>query len=149
MLKLSDWLFLLLLSAGVTVLSNYVGYDVPVLESIPGVLILSGIALTGFVLSKIVPLRLPFIMYVSLLGLLLASPWSPVSNWVVLYTSKVSFLAPAAPVGILAGIGMGKDFKEFKRQGWKMVIVGILVITGTYIGSVVIAHLVLKATGAV
>ena len=149
MLKLSDWLFLLCLAAGVTILSNYVGYKVPVIESIPGVLILSGIALSGYLLSKIIPWNLPFIMYVSLMGLLLASPWSPVSAPVIQYTSKVAFLAPASAVGILAGIGMGKDFKEFRRQGWKMVVVGILVITGTYVGSVVIAHFVLKMTGAV
>lgn len=149
MLKLSDWLFLLCLAAGMTILSNYVGYKVPVIESIPGVLILSGIALTGYLLSKIIPLNLPFIMYVSLMGLFLASPWSPVSEPVIRYTSKIAFLAPAATVGILAGIGMGKDFKEFKRQGWKMVVIGILVITGTYIGSVVVAHFVLKYTGAI
>jgi NhaP-type Na+/H+ or K+/H+ antiporter len=149
MLKLSDWLFLLLLSAGLTVWSNYIGYHVAPLESIPGVLILSGIGLAGYLLSKIIPLRLPFIMYVSLMGLLLASPWSPVGSWVVEYTSKVNFLAPAAAVGILSGIGMGKDFKEFKRQGWKMIVIGVLVITGTYIGSVVVAHVVLKMTGAI
>jgi NhaP-type Na+/H+ or K+/H+ antiporter len=140
---------LLFLSAGLTVWSNYVGYKVPALESIPGVLILSGIGLAGYLLSKIIPFRLPFIMYVSLMGLLLASPWSPVSSLVVHYTSKVNFLAPAAAVGILSGIGMGKDFKEFRRQGWKMVVIGVLVVTGTYIGSVIVAHAVLKMTGAV
>ena len=66
---------------------------------------------------------------------------SPVSEQVH-YTSKVSFLPPAASVGILAGIGMGKDFKEFKRQSWKMIVVGLLVLTGTFTSSAVIAHFV-------
>ncbi|MFD1363315.1 hypothetical protein [Lentibacillus salinarum] len=148
-MRVSDWVFLLLVVSFLTIVSNVIGYDVSMVESIPGALILSGVAFLGFVLGKIIPLKLPMILYVSLIGLIIASPISPISDFVIEQAGKINFMAPVTAVGAFAGIAMGKDLKTFKEQSWKMVIVGLVVFTGTFVGSAAIAHIVLNLTGVI
>lgn len=93
--------------------------------------------------------KLPSMMYVSLLGLLLACPVSPVKDIVVGTTSSVAFLAPATALGAFAGISLGKDLKDFAKMGWKLVLITLFVITGTFIFSALVADVVLKMTGAI
>ncbi|HIT03733.1 MAG TPA: DUF340 domain-containing protein, partial [Candidatus Caccocola faecipullorum] len=38
----------------------------------------------------------------------------------------------------------GKDIDALKSQGWKIVVVGLFVFVGTFIGSAVIAEVVLR-----
>jgi hypothetical protein len=48
-----------------------------------------------------------------------------------------------------AGISMGKDLGDFKKVGVKGVIVTFFVIFGTYVGSALIAQVVLMYTGMI
>ena len=52
-------------------------------------------------------------------------------------------------VGAFAGISISDQLKEFASQGWKMIIVGLLVMTGTFLGSAVVAQVMLSLTGAI
>jgi hypothetical protein len=52
-------------------------------------------------------------------------------------------------VGSYAGMSISNQLKTFVKQGWKMVIITVLVMTGTFIGSLVIAQLVLGWTGSI
>ena len=52
-------------------------------------------------------------------------------------------------VGAFAGISISDQIKSFLKQGWKMIIVGILVMTGTFFGSSLIAQVVLSLTNAI
>ena len=52
-------------------------------------------------------------------------------------------------VGAYAGISISDQIRSFLKQGWKMILVGIFVMTGTFVGSALIAHVVLKITGAI
>ena len=123
----------------------------PVKDSIIGVLLLSAISLIGLTISKFMSrfVKLPSMMYVSLLGLLLACPVSPVKDIVVGTTTPVAFLAPATALGAFAGISLGKDLKDFAKMGWKLVLITLFVITGTFIFSALVADVVLKMTGAI
>jgi len=58
-------------------------------------------------------------------------------------------MALCTPILAYAGIAIGKDLDEFKKQGVTIVIVAILTFIGTFIGSAVIAQVVLKATGQI
>ena len=120
-------------------------------DSIIGVLLLSAISLIGLTISKFMSrfVKLPSMMYVSLLGLLLACPVSPVKDIVVETTTPVAFLAPATALGAFAGISLGKDLKDFTKMGWKLVLITLFVITGTFIFSALVADIVLKMTGAI
>lgn len=142
---------LLLIVSVIIILTNVIGYKMPVKDSIIGVLLLSAISLIGLTISKFMSrfVKLPSMMYVSLLGLLLACPVSPVKDIVVETTTPVAFLAPATALGAFAGISLGKDLKDFAKMGWKLVLITLFVITGTFIFSALVADIVLKMTGAI
>ena len=142
---------LLLRVSVIIILTNVIGYKMPVKDSIIGVLLLSAISLIGLTISKFMSrfVKLPSMMYVSLLGLLLACPVSPVKDIVVETTTPVAFLAPATALGAFAGISLGKDLKDFTKMGWKLVLITLFVITGTFIFSALVADIVLKMTGAI
>lgn len=142
---------LLLMVSVIIILTNIIGYKMPVKDSIIGVLLLSAISLIGLTISKFMSrfVKLPSMMYVSLLGLLLACPVSPVKDIVVETTTPVAFLAPATALGAFAGISLGKDLKDFTKMGWKLVLITLFVITGTFIFSALVADVVLKITGAI
>lgn len=142
---------LLCLVAVIMVITNIIGYQIPLADSIAGILTLCAIALFGLTLSKFMNrfIKLPSMMYVSLTGLLLACPISPVKDIIIQITSQVAFMAPATALGAFAGISLGKDLKNFAKMGWKMVVITLLVMTGTFIGSAFVADLVLRITGAV
>ena len=142
---------LLLMVSVIIILTNVIGYKMPVKDSIIGVLLLSAISLIGLTISKFMSrfVKLPYMMYVSLLGLLLACPVSPVKDIVVETTTPVAFLAPATALGAFAGISLGKDLKDFTKMGWKLVLITLFVITGTFIFSALVADIVLKMTGAI
>ena len=142
---------LLLMVSVVIILTNVIGYKMPVGDSIIGVLLLSAISLVGLTISNFMSrfVKLPSMMYVSLLGLLLACPVSPVKDIIVETTTPVAFLAPATALGVFAGISLGKDLKEFAKIGWKLVLITLFVITGTFIFSALVADVVLKITGAI
>lgn len=142
---------LLLMVSVIIILTNVIGYKMPVKDSIIGVLLLSAISLIGLTISKFMSrfVKLPSMMYVSLLGLILACPVSPVKDIVVETTTPVAFLAPATALGAFAGISLGKDLKDFTKMGWKLVLITLFVITGTFIFSALVADIVLKMTGAI
>lgn len=132
-------------------MSNVVGYGMTPAQTIPGLLILCGIAVVGLIISKAMSrfVKLPSMMYVVVLAVLLSCPISPVSEQVIVLTSNVQFMAPATAMGAFIGISLGKEIKAFAKMGWKYVIITIFVITGTFVFSALIADLVLKVTGVI
>ena len=71
-----EWTFLFILSGIGIALANFVGFDVGFMESLPGIGVLLLISILGVVVHKLVPLQLPIVAYVSLIGLLAACPIS-------------------------------------------------------------------------
>lgn len=145
-MRIIDWIFLLALTSLLTVIANLISTDFSAIESILGMSVLSGIALAGVVVNKVIP-KFPIIINISVIGLLLASGISPASEMVIESTSKIGFMAPIVAVGALAGIGMGENFKAFTKQGWQIIVVVILVYFSTFFFSALIAHVVMLFTG--
>ena len=112
-------------------------------------MILLAISLVAVVISKLVPLKLPIIAYCSILGLLVACPISPMREGVIEAVNKINFTAPLTMVGAFAGISISDQIKSFLKQGWKMILIGILVMTGTFLGSALIAQIILSLTHAI
>lgn len=147
-ISMRDWTFSLLFTAILnTIIANLIGNHTSITASIPGVLIMSAVAFAGIFVSKFIPWKLPAVVYVVLIGVLVGSPISPISKAVVAYTSKISFMAPITVVGTLAGIGL--DFKSFKSQSWKMLIIALLVYTGTFLVQAIFAQTFLVITRAI
>lgn len=144
---ITNWVLLLLIFSIIVVIGNYVGYKHPISESLVGMLILSFITLIGMLLERYVPLNISSIVYISLIGLVLSLPFTPTSGFIVYYVSKIELLAIVTVFLAYVGIGMGKNWDQFKKMGWRGAIVTVFVITGTYLGSAIIAHVVLILTG--
>ena len=144
-----EWTVLFILSGIGIALANFVGFDVGFMDSLPGIVILLAISIVGVVIHKLVPLQLPIVAYVSLLGLLAASPISPTREFVIEAAGKINFTAPLTMVGAYAGMSISGQIKSFLKQGWKMILIGVFVMTGTFLGSALIAQVVMKITGTI
>lgn len=129
----SEWLVLFILSAIGTALANFIGYNVGFLQSLPGLLILIAISMAAMLCTKYIPVRLPIIAYCSLIGLALASPLSPIREMIINYVSLINFTAPFSMVGVFAGMSISNQLDTFLKQGWKVLIVGLLVMTGAFL----------------
>lgn len=132
----------------IIILSNVVGYGHGVVESFLGVFFLSLVGLAGLVFNKLISrwVKLPSLLFVALFGLLLGCPLNPLADKCIELAYSCDFMAPATALGCFAGISLGKDFKDFTKQGWKYILVSVFVIFGTYVGSAFIAQLVLQWT---
>lgn len=144
-----EWLFLLVLGACGTGLANFIGYDVGFMDSLPGLAVLVVISMLAVVCTKCIPLKLPIVAYCAIIGLLLACPLSPVREFVITSAGKINFTAPFTMVGAYAGLAIGDQLKAFVKQGPKILLVGLLVMTGTFLGSCIWDSLILKLSGAI
>lgn len=143
-MKLKDSMIVLLITAAISVVGNYVGYKVNMIEAIPGTLILVLIALVGIALANVLPGNIPSVAYIVTLSTILTVPGVPGSAIVSDLVSKVNFLALATPILGYAGIYTGKNLDSLKKTGWRIVVLAIFVIIGTYLGSAIISHIILK-----
>lgn len=148
-MRYKEWCVLLIIIAIAIISSNSIGYGKSIVESIPGALTLCIIAFLAVFLAKILPLKLPVIMYCSLLGLILSLPFSPLSSSILKSTGTIAFAAPLSIVGAYAGISHGKDYKKFIKQGWRMTLIALVVLTGTFLGSAFVAQMVLTYTNVI
>lgn len=116
----------------------------PLLEALPGMAILYVMTMLGFIVTRVAPFYLPGVAWVSLVSILMTLPWTPGSSWIVEQLSAVNVLAIVTPVLAYAGLALTqREFSMFRQVGWKLVIVSLLVFTGTFLGSTVIAQLLL------
>lgn len=142
-----NWIILLIIFSIITVIGNYIGYKHPMTDSLVGMGILSLITLIGVWMERELPFNISSILYISIIGILLAFPGMPTSDFVLHYVSQVELLSIVTVFLAYVGIGMGKSWDEFKSLGWRAIVVTILVIAATYYGSAIVAHIILVATG--
>lgn len=102
--------------------------------SLAGMLILTLITLVGYFLSYVVPAKkISAVLWISIIAILIASPISPVSDFVVKSVDNISINAIITPILAYAGIIIGKDWGAFKKVGARGIIVSIFVIIGTFL----------------
>ena len=142
-----NWIVLLAIFSIITVIGNYLGYHNPIEGSLVGMAILSLITLAGVWMERYLPLNVSSILYISVIGIIVAFPGMPTSNFVLHHVSQVELLSIVTVFLAYVGIGMGKSWDEFKALGWRAVVITILVIAATYYGAAIVAHLVLVLTG--
>ncbi|GAB3519614.1 DUF3100 domain-containing protein [Arthrobacter monumenti] len=80
------------------------------------------------------------IVWVTTIGALISSPWSPIGETLVQYVTAVDFLSIATVVLVSAGLSLGKDVPLLRQIGWKIVPVGIVAITASFVLATVIAE---------
>ena len=102
--------------------------------SLSGMIILTLITLVGYFLSYVVPAKkISAVLWISIIAIFIASPISPVSDFVVKSVDNISINAIITPILAYAGIIIGKDWGAFKKVGTRGIIVSIFVIVGTFL----------------
>lgn len=148
-MKTANVLRIFLVTAFLSLIGNYVGFNINPLDALPGMILLFIVVVLGYWLSRVSPIKLPSIAYISALAIIASIPGFPGAEYFNAQVAKVEFLALTTPVLAYTGISIGKDLNTFKKQGLKIVIVTLLTFFGTYIGSAVIADVILRLTGVI
>ncbi len=139
---------LLLIACALGLFSNLIGTGVSIIEAFPGMAILYLASLGGLILARYAPFYLPSVAWVSLLAIIITIPGVPGNEYVVAQVDKLNFLSLATPALAYGGLALSRnEFEIARHSGWKIVIVAICVMLGTYLGSVVIADLALRVIG--
>lgn len=149
MLNVKESVVVLLITAFLTLIGNFIAVKISPLEALPGILILVFIALFGILCSKVLPIKIPAVAYIVTLSTIATIPGVPYSEVVSAYTAKVNFLALCTPILAYAGIYTGKNIDSLKKTGWRIFVVAIFVMLGTYLSSAIIAQIVLKMLGEI
>ncbi|KRT36394.1 MAG: hypothetical protein H5T90_07320 [Acetomicrobium sp.] len=148
-MKTGEVLVVLIIIGIITLVGNFVGANIPMIEAIPGMVFLIAISILGVICSKIIPVKIPAVAYIVTIGCIITIPGFPGSAIFNAWAQKVNFLALATPILAYAGISIGKDLGTLKKTGWRILIVSFVVFIGTYVGSTVIAQVVLKIIGEI
>lgn len=148
-MKLRDSVIVLFITAALSIVGNFVGYKVNIIEALPGMLILVAMAVVGIVLAKVIPVKIPSVAYIVTLATILTVPGVPGADIISAYTSKVNFLALCTPILAYAGIYTGKNLDALKKTGWRIFVLAVFVMIGTYIGSAIIADIILRLLGQI
>lgn len=141
--KLPLWAALLavVLTAGISLIGNQVATKASVSDSLPGMAILVGCILVGMAIAKVASrLGIPALIWVSIVGVLLSVPYSPVAATVNPLVAKIGILPLVTPVLAYAGLSLAKDIPILKALGWRIIVVSLLATAGAFLASAVIAQ---------
>ena len=146
---LPETTLVLIITAFLSLVANALSSSIPFLDAVPGMVILIAISLAGIIAARVLPGGIPAVAYITTLGCILTYPGFPGSEIVNMYMKKVGFLALCTPILAYAGISIGKDMDAFKKTGWRIVVLACVIFIGTYLGSAIIAEVILKALGQI
>jgi hypothetical protein len=147
-MKLLHSFIVLLIVGAMSLVANLIGYKNPIIEALPGMLILIAIAIVGILLARVFP-KIPAAAYIVTLGCILTYPKVPGAAFINAAMAKVSFMSLTTPILAYAGIAIGKDLGVFKKTGWRIIILACVVFIGTFIGSAIIAEVILRLLGTI
>jgi hypothetical protein len=134
--RLGAWVF-----AGVlTIIANWITYQVTPLESIGCIAIMVAAVFVGDLLRSLTGKKIPAVCWVTVVAMFLTSPACPWATEIVAITGKVNFLAVITPMLTFAGLSIAKDIPAFRKLGWRIVLVSFAANAGTFIGATLIAE---------
>ena len=148
-MSFKNLLFITLLTAVMSLVANLVGYGNGIVDSLPGMLLLMAITIAGVLIARVIPLRIPSVAYIVIIGCLVTYPEFPGAAAINAYIAKVNFLALTTPILAYAGLGIGRELDDFRKAGWKLIVVSCFVFIGTFVGSAIIAQVILSMMGQI
>ncbi|MDR0440609.1 MAG: DUF340 domain-containing protein [Candidatus Accumulibacter sp.] len=147
-MKLLDSLIVLLIVGAMSLVGNFIGYHNAILDALPGMVVLLAIAFAGILLARIMP-AIPAAAWIVTLGCIITIPGFPGAETLNPLIAKVSFMSLTTPILAYAGIAIGKDLDVFRQSGWRLIVLACIVFTGTFIGSAIIAEVLLRFMGQI
>ncbi|MDQ0799703.1 DUF3100 domain-containing protein [Arthrobacter sp. SLBN-112] len=107
-----------------------------------GYVVLLALVLVGIALAKITR-KISAIVFITTIGAYISSPWFFGAEALNAAVKTVDFLSIATVMLTLAGLSLGKDIPLLKNIGWKIIPVGLVAITASFLLSTVIAEFAL------
>lgn len=111
-----------------------------------GYLMLDALIVISALLAKLTRV-ISAIVWATTIGALISSPWSPIGEATAQIVGSVDFLSIATVVLTFAGLSLGKDVPLLRQIGWKIIPVGIVAISASFLLSTVIAEFTLGFWG--
>lgn len=164
-MKLNVWIErtkILLISAVFASIANWLyTWRLPNLETVspaqavPALILILAICFASCLISDllnlVVKIPVPIILYIALITTILSIPGvgGPVAAFMQAELAKVQLLPLCTPILAYAGISVGKDLDTFKTQGLAIIVVALITFFGTYVGSAIIAQIILMATNVI
>lgn len=118
-------------------------------NAIIGMLMIDIVAVLSLRIKAVIPFKLPAFAWASLLGLIVTTPWCPISKIFLQYTSTIGFGPIGTVILAAAGVSIGTKLEDVKRLSWRIILVSLVVFTGTFFGSALIAEAILKYQGLI
>ena len=107
-----------------------------------GYVVLLALVLVGIALAKVTR-KISAIVFITTIGAYISSPWFFGADALNAAVKTVDFLSIATVMLTLAGLSLGKDIPLLKNIGWKIIPVGLVAITASFLLSTVIAEFAL------
>jgi hypothetical protein len=107
-----------------------------------GYAILLALVLFSLLLARITR-KISAIVFITTIGAFISSPWFFGAEPLNAMVKTVDFLSIATVMLTLAGLSLGKDIPLLRNIGWKIIPVGLLAITASFLLSTVIAEFAL------
>lgn len=148
-MKWTEQVVVFLVTGIIGIAANVIGYHHPFMDAAVGYAILLVITLLGILITHVMPIKLPMVFWISLLAIFVASPLSPVAPFVTKYVENVDFLALCTLILAYAGLSVGKDLEMFKKMSWRIIVVALVVYTGTFVFATIIAQSMLHVEGII
>ncbi len=140
----------ILISCILILIGQQIGFGISIIKAIPGMLIVLVICMVSIIIKDFTPkLKFPAFAWASMIALLLTMPFVPTSKFMLQYTKSVNFLGTTTPILAFAGIAVGSQVDRLKQLSWKLVVVAFAVFLGTFFGSAIVSHIVLKIQGLI
>ncbi|GKV57335.1 hypothetical protein NCCP2222_32820 [Sporosarcina sp. NCCP-2222] len=131
----------------IAIIGNWVGYKINPIEALPGMIMIVLATVIGLALATYLPVKIPAVVWISFIALIATTPIFPGNGWIVEQTGKINFMAIATPILAYAGLSLGKDIEDFKKLGWRIVIISLVVYTGTFLFASVFAEIIFRIQG--
>ena len=109
---------------------------------IGGYAIMLALVLLSLLLARITK-KISAIVFITTIGAFISSPWFFGAEPLNAMVKTVDFLSIATVMLTLAGLSLGKDIPLLKNIGWKIIPVGLVAITASFLLSTVIAEFAL------
>jgi hypothetical protein len=141
----------ILVIVGIMILiGQRIGYGIGIIKAIPGMIMVILIAEFALIIRRLFPkVKFPAFAWASLTALVLSMPFMPTADIFLKYTNEVNFLGTTTPILAFAGISVGNKIDKLKKLSWKVFVVAVAVFIGTFFGSAIISHIILKIQGII
>lgn len=95
------------------------------------------------------PSSLPAFSYATIIGIFVCLPETPLREFVLTATAKISFLSCCVPLLAFAGLSVGGQLEELKKMSWKVIVLFLVVSTSCFFGASLVAQLGFSLQGVI